>query len=93
MTNKRFTRPVKVENKLFMYDRKNKLVLYVGKVDKNISHLFEDEELIDGKYFVVDRAGLAPENWTNKTSRLDYLTEWAFELDCEVSSYDLSEFM
>jgi hypothetical protein len=93
MNNKRYSRPVKVEGKLFMYDHQNSMVLYVGKVDKKISHLFEDEELIDGKYFVVDRAGLNKANWVNKEVRHDYLAEWAFELDCEVSSYDLSEFM
>ena len=93
MNNKRYSRPVKVENKLFMYDHENSMVLYVGKIEKRIAHLFADEELIDGKYFVVDRAGLSKANWVNKMIRHDYLAEWAFELDCEVSSYDLSEFM
>lgn len=88
---KRYSRAVKVGNKLFMYDRQRSLVLYVGKVDAENRKWLEDEEIIDGKYFVVAQIGLREENWKNKDARFDYLNEWAFELDCEFS--DLSEFL
>ena len=90
---KRYSRAVKVEGKLFVYDREKSLVLYVGKIDNKNRKWFEDEETIDDKYFVVDRAGLSKDNWANKEARYDYLAEWAFELDCELSNYDLSEFI
>lgn len=90
---KRYSRAVKVEGKLFVYDREKSLVLYVGKIDNKNRKWFEDEETIDDKYFVVDRAGLSKDNWANKEARHDYLAEWAFELDCELSNYDLSEFI
>ena len=90
---KRYSRAVKVEGKLFVYDREKSLVLYVGKIDNKNRKWFEDEETIDDKYFVVDRAGLSKANWANKEARHDYLAEWAFELDCELSNYDLSEFV
>lgn len=89
---KRYSRAVKVEDKLFVYDREKSLVLYVGEIEKDM-HLFGDEEIIDGKYFVVDRAGLSKENWANKQVRFEYLNEWAFELDWEAGSYDLGEFL
>jgi hypothetical protein len=84
----KYSRICKVDGKAFRYDYENSIVEYVAKADEEMIKDNEEwkkkhgEELwyISDGYYCIASAGLMKENWTNKESRMEYLTMWADEL-------------
>ena len=69
---KKYSRVVKVDGKRFRYNFDDCLVEYI----------YTDKETKETE--VIESIGLRKENWTNKEIREEYLSEWAFELQCEI---------
>lgn len=84
----------KVEGKLFRYNREHAIVEYITKATDD---MYEDNvewqakfgrdlwDIDEDGYFVMDSIGLMRESWDNKEVRVEYLTEWAWELEAEVN--------
>jgi len=84
----------KIGKKVFRYNRSKAVVEFVDKATKDMYE--DDNEWIvkyghplwnidaDG-YIVLDSAGLSCEHWDDKDARIEYLTEWVYEIDAEVS--------
>ena len=98
MTEKRFSKVVKVDGKQFRYDYMDCIVEYVSKADEE---MLKDNERWQEKYgtnlwdidadgySVNSSAGLMRENWDDVSVRNEYLAEWSMELDSEAQ--DLAE--
>ena len=91
----------KIGKKTFRYDEKNAIVEYVSKATPEM--YADDEEwfakygkplwgIDDDGYIVLDSAGLSREHWKNRESRIEYLTEWTYEIEDEVA-YLMEEFV
>lgn len=91
----------KIGKRMFRYDDARCVVQYV---DKATPDMYEDDREwmekygkplwgIDGDgYIVLDSVGLSREHWNDKDSRIEYLTEWTWEIADEVS-YLADEFV
>lgn len=86
------SRVYKVEGRLFRYDFDNCLVEYLIKADEQMIQdnkewfaKFNSKlwDIDDKGYCIIDEIGLRLENWQNKEVRLEYLTEYARELEYE----------
>ena len=84
---------VKLNGKLFRFDRTNSMVEYVARADKQM--LLDNEEWqkefgknlwdIDGDGFVtIMSVGLSAENWDSKENREAYLSMWCDDIDEEM---------
>ena len=83
----------KVGKKMFRYDEKRSIVEYV---DKATPDMYEDDKewmekhghplwgIDSDGYIVLDSAGLSREHWNDKEARIEYLTEWSWEISEEV---------
>lgn len=87
--------PYKVNGKMFRYDFDRCIVECIAKATQE--ELADEAEwkakyghglldISDEGYMVIASAGLSKDNWKNKGSRDEYLSEWAFELDEESST-------
>ena len=84
---------VKVNGKSFRYDYETKMVWWVQKATKeDIEDNREWREKfghdlfpIEDGYTLIESVGLCEENWTDKESRMEYLSIWSDELDEETS--------
>lgn len=91
--NKMKSKVYNYEGKCFRYDYQYNLLEYISKAD--METIREEEEWkathngrglfdIDSEgYYLVDSIGLREENWKNKETRNEYLSEWMHELHYE----------
>ena len=91
----------KIGKRMFRYDDARCVVQYVEKATPD---MYEDDKEWMGKYgkvlwgidsdgyIVLDSVGLSREHWDDKESRIEYLTEWTWEIADEVN-YLTDEFV
>lgn len=87
-----------LKGKLFRYNEKTCIVEYIMKADaETIAEEAEWKEKHGGRplfgidadgYMVLRSAGLSRENWNNRETRDEYLSEWCFDLDEELESME-----
>lgn len=89
------SKPYKLHGKLFRYDFDRSTVEYIAKASaEDLKDEAEWKEkygrpllgIGEDGYMVISTVGLAKENWKNKATRDEYLSEWAFDLDEEGSA-------
>ena len=91
----------KIGKRTFRYDEKNAVVQYVYKATPDMyvddkkwmeTHGYPLWGIDEDGYVVLDSVGLAREHWDNKETRIEYLTEWDYEISSEVG-YLTEEFV
>ena len=82
----------KIGKRMFRYDAERCVVQYV---DKATPDMYEDDKewmakyghplwgIDNDGYIVLDSAGLSREHWNDKEARIEYLTEWSYEITAE----------
>jgi len=72
----------KIGNRLFAYDKEDKVVDIVFKDDEEVDILGDDK----APWRIMDSVGLSEENWNDKEARIEYLQEYSDDLDYEADS-------
>lgn len=80
----RYSTPVKYNNRTYIYDRDECLLCWVSKLtkDEEYNKLMFDR-VINDKWGVVDEIGLSREGWKDKDSRMGYIAQWDYDIECE----------
>lgn len=74
----KYSRNYTLQGKTFRYDYDNNIVEWIYKEN--------------GKWEVIDGAGLRLENWKNKETRNEYLQEWIMDIEAD-AEYQMDWFI
>ena len=82
----RYSTPVRMNKKVFIYDRDDAVVCWVQKINKDTSD-WEKKHFgtINDTWLIIDSVGLGRDNWRNRETREMYLQQWCDEIEEECS--------